>query len=507
MSIQLEVFMESSHIVPIQLSGSGPRYRQIAQYYEGLLSSGTIAPGEKLPAIRRLAADLQVNTVTVVKAYDLLAQKQLVIKTPGSGVFAAGGQETPCRSSDFNSDELFRDDEIQLIHGTEIDIPADAVNLATATPSSDLFPVGHFKKALNEVLDRDGAAALGYDESSGFFPLREVVCSLLADSYGIAASPEHLQIISGAQQGIDIAAKAILSRNDWALLEDPTYPGASAVFASRGAGTVSVPLNRGGIDLSQLEASVKRYRPKVMYCMSEFQNPTSISYRASCRAGLLEIARTYGMYIIEDDYVSDLRFSRSRAVPLLKALDRPEDPRVIYIKSFSKLIMPGLRIGFLLSPAPILRSMLQAKHMTDISSSGLLQRAFTLYLQSGAWEEHLAYRRELYRRRSQVCLDALTSLKSLGFRFTPPQGGVHFWLTLPEGLSARALFRQAAARGVLCAPGNVFRSGNRDYDDHIRISTAAAGEGEIRRGIHLLAETAAAMLHRGKGLHHRSPIL
>ncbi len=499
--------MESLDIVPIQFTDISPRYQQIAEYYEDLLVSGTIAPGEKLPAIRRLAAVLQVNSVTVVKAYDLLAHKQLVIKTRGSGVFAAGRKDADFDRSHFNSDELFRDDEIQLIHGTEIDIPAEAINLATATPSSDLFPVSHFRKALNEVLDRDGAEALGYDESSGYYPLRETVCTLLADSYGIAASAEHLQIISGAQQGIDIAAKALLSPKDWAVLEDPTYPGAAAVFASRGAGTLSVFLNREGIDLVQLEAAVKRHRPKLMYCMSDFQNPTAGSCSASCRTGLLDIARTYGMYIIEDDYVSDLRFSQSRTVPLLKALDRPEDPRVIYIKSFSKLIMPGLRIGFLLSPAPILRKMLQAKHMTDISSSGLLQRAFELYLRSGAWEEHLAYRRKLYESRFRVCLDALSSLESLGFRFTPPEGGVHFWLTLPEGLSARALFRKAAAGGVLCTPGNVFRTGNRDYDDHIRISTAAAGEEDIRRGIHLLAETAASMMHPGSDIHHRSPIL
>ncbi len=489
--------METNNFVSLQFNSSHPRYMQIAAHIEQLVQKGKIKPGDRLPPIRSLAQLLGVNAITVVKAYERLERGSLVTKIRGSGVYVSPVissqdvlEETYNQTTYGNRDELFQDEEIQLMHGGHIMLPPDAVNLATSTPSSDLFPVSTFRGAVNEVLDRDGGDALGYDESSGYYPLRETVSSLLERQYGIHTSPRHLQMISGAQQGIDIAAKALLRPGDYAVVEDPTYPGALAVCASRGAQVIGVPIGPGGIDLEGLESAFRRYHPKLFYCMPKYQNPSSYSYSRACIEGVLSLARQYRVCVLEDDYLSDLTYSKDPPAPSMKALDHPEDERVIYIKSFSKLLMPGLRIGFSILPPHMYQGILRAKHLTDISSSGLLQRAFDAYLRSGAWEDHLQHMKKIFHRRYDACCKALQDmLVQHGCSFTEPHGGLHFWISLPPSVSAYRLYREAASSGVICTPGNIFKAGAYLYDDRIRISIASADEHDISTGISRLAQS------------------
>jgi 2-aminoadipate transaminase len=483
--------MHSSLIVSIQSSSSVPKYRQIAEQIAGQISDGTLLPGDRLPPIRVLSEQLSVNSATIVKAYESLQKQSLVTKIPGSGVYVGSDptqrpDERKVRS-EFDDDELYLDDEIDLMQKGSIVIGEDAINFATSTPTSDMFPVAPFKEAIDTVLDRDGGRAFEYDESNGYLPLRESICTMLNEVYAVRSTPERLQIISGAQQGIDIAAKALLDPGDCVLVEDPTYTGALAVFKSRGARIVSVPMEQDGIDLVHLEKSLQYYRPKVLYLMPDYQNPTTCSYSGEKRSAVVSAARRHACYVIEDDFLSDLSFTARSSRPL-KSYDDPADERVIHIKSFSKLLMPGLRIGFLTAPMSLSRDILQAKHLTDISSAGLIQRAFDLYLRSGVWETHLSQMCHRYHARQQQLFRSLKEhLQQIDLP-PLPTGGVNLWLPLPQGISASALYRDAAAKGVLCTPGNVFRAGTRDFDDHIRLSIAAADEQQIERGIVLLSQ-------------------
>ncbi|MCK5155494.1 MAG: PLP-dependent aminotransferase family protein [Spirochaetales bacterium] len=509
-------------IVPIQLTDNGPKYLQIAGQIEQKIKDGELQPGDKLPPIRHLAGELSVNTITIVKAYEQLQGKGLVTKIKGSGVYvgalyrqspkdhthAASRENAPeAVSSDLNNDELYLDDEIELMQRGSIVLTKEQTNFATSTPTSDLFPVKAFKQALNIVLDRDGGAAFEYDVSNGYLPLREQVSTLLKSRYGIITPADRLQTISGAQQGIDIAAKALIKPGDRVLVEDPTYTGALAVFKSRGAQIVGIPMESDGINIEYLEKSMAFYKPKVLYLMPDYQNPTTCSYSSEKRQVIIDIAHQFGCYIIEDDYLSDLTFSTGERSKPLKTYDWKDDERVIYIKSFSKLLMPGLRIGFLAAPGKLSRDILQAKHLTDIASSGLIQRAFASYLHSGDWEQHLDQMRDLFRRRLNKLLEAVRKHLPTCTHFETPKGGFNLWVPLPQGIRAVDVYKAAAHEGVLCTPGNVFRAGNKDHDDHLRLSIAAVADEQIDRGIKTIAQVLHTLQTSSRSTDYISPLM
>ena len=204
-----------------------------------------------------------------------------------------------------------------------------------ATPKANLFPVTDFKKAINYVLDRDLGEAFGYQEAKGYLSLRESISEYLLNQ-NIHSTPENIQIISGAQQGLDIVAKSVLNYNDVVLVEAPTYSGAIASFRSRGVKIVQIPMLVDGVNMNKLEEIIKRYQPKMMYTMINCQNPTGYTYSMKKKEELLLLAQKYNMFILEDDYVGELIYSKQNSLSL-KSLDN--NNQVIYIKSFSKMFL------------------------------------------------------------------------------------------------------------------------------------------------------------------------
>jgi len=508
------------HIVSIQKNSREPKYLQISGQIKRQIENGELQPGDKLLPIRRLAEELSVNTVTVVKAYEQLQGIGLVTKIKGSGVYVGAllksetsnhvisfENEPETVFDDLNNDELYLDNEIEQMQLGSIVLSKKQINFATSTPTSDLFPVKAFKQALNTVLDRDGGAAFEYDVSNGYLPLREQVSAMFKSRYGILTPVDRLQIISGAQQGIDIVAKALIKPGDRVLVEDPTYTGALAVFKSRGAQIVGIPMMDDGINIEYLKKGIAFYKPKVLYIMPDYQNPTTRSYSREKRQTIIDIANRSDCYIIEDDCLSELSFSESERLKPVKTYDRGNKERVIYIKSFSKLLMPGLRIGFLSAPREIYRDILQAKHLTDIASSGLIQRAFDNYLRLGEWEQHLIQIRNLFQQRQSRLLKAVRNQLPSCRNFAAPNGGLNLWIPLPQGILASDVYKAAAHEGVLCTPGNVFSAGNRDYNDHLRLSIAAVAEEQIDRGIKTLAQVLHDLQTNTKGTDYISPLM
>ncbi len=474
--------------VSIQLTrGDIPLYIQLSEYYEKLIIEGKLKAEEKLPPIRKLAALLEVNNVTVVNAYKLLEQKGYVYTKKGSGIYVAAHNEQESQGLSVYGDEseFFEEDDIHLMNSGQIVLTENSINFASATPASDLFPVEDFKQVLMEVFDRDKGSAFGYDESNGYRPLRCSISRFLDEHYAIKAHQDEIQIISGAQQGIDVIAKALIQPGDYVLVENPTYTGALAVFKSRGAKIIGVPMAQDGVNMDMLEKFVKIYRPKLMYTMPNYQNPTTFCYAEQKKKYLLELASRHNFFIIEDDFLTDLNFNKHDTYQTLKALDRNDS--VLYIKSFSKVLMPGLRMGFLIAPTQVFREILQAKHTTDISSSGLIQRAFDLYLEKNIWGKHLQYMKKIYNNRYQKMIQELSKLEELGVRYHAPNGGLNIWLTLPDDISSTKLYQACAQKDVMFIPGKIFYVGNTGEDENnIRISYAAVYPEQIEKGIEVM---------------------
>lgn len=462
-----------------------PLYVQLYEQLRELIVNGQLSAGYLLPPVRKLAAWLEINPGTVAGAYKLLEQNGYVFSRAGSGSYVAELTSRPDEESPAGAAEA------EVV--TTRPVPAGGIDFATVMPPPDLLPVDDFKNILIEVLDRDKGNAFSYQDSQGFPPLRGAV-SLYLKAQGIRAQADNVQIISGAQQGIDIVAKALLNFGDYVFTENPTYPGAIAAFRSRGAKIIGINMASDGIDIQDMEAKIKCYRPKLLYVMANIQNPTGYSYSVSKRNRLIGLARRYNAVILEDDYISELDFSELPLAPL-KALDR--DHRVIYLKSFSKIFMPGLRLAFLLMPPPLVAPILTVKHHSDISTAGLTQRAFDLYLRKGIWQTHIAAVQRIYRERFQATLAAVEQFLP-AVQCHRPRGGLTCWLELPETVSAQALVREAERQGILLTPGTAFFP-RPAPDRFIRLSFAAPGSAEIRQGLAVLGTILARLAAAGQG--------
>ncbi|KAB3529034.1 MocR-like pyridoxine biosynthesis transcription factor PdxR [Alkaliphilus serpentinus] len=457
-------------------------YIQLYKEIKNMILRGQLGEEDRLPPVRKMANLLAVNNITVVKAYEILEQEGLVYKKIGSGTFIS--KEYIKDFIDRRPSQLYKEIEYQTVTvgQSRVKIDENMINFASGTPSAELFPIDEFKEVLNEVLDRDKGFAFDYQEGKGYYPLRQILVEYIKH-YGIYADAENIQVISGAQQGIDIISKALLNYGDYVFVESPSYTGAMAAFHSRGARMIDIPLQQDGLDLKTLEKKIRLYHPKLIYLMPNFQNPTGISYSMEKKEGLLKLCKEEGVYIVEDDYLSELNFNDENNITL-KALDLHQ--QVIYVKSFSKIFMPGLRLGFLVIPSIFNENLLIAKHATDISTSGLLQRAFELYLRRGIWQQHLLYMEGKYQERFKTMVKAIEKYLSKDVGVNIPSGGVNFWFKLPKGFSAIELHSRAETENIALAPGSLFFINNKD-DGYFRLSIASVNQSQIEAGIKRLS--------------------
>ncbi len=458
----------------IDRDSESPVYLQLYEQIKKSIAEEILPRDCRLPAIRSLAAYLRVNNITVINAYKLLEDNKFVYKRVGSGTYAMP----------LNGEINLRSDAVNVSDEIELDIDMgfgdDVINLLTASPDPGLFPVKDFRRVLNEVLERDSGRAFTYHESMGYGPLRESIAEYLRP-FGIKSDASDIHVISGAQQGIDIISKVLLTNGDYVFVESPTYNGAVAVFKSRGAKIVEIPLLTDGPDMNELEKMLRLIKPKFIYVMPNFQNPTGCTYSERKRKYLLLLCRKHNVMIVEDDYMSDLSYLDTGENPL-KGLDK--ENRVVYIKSFSKIFMPGLRVGYMIIPDSIKERVVSMKYITDISTSGLMQRVLDLYFRSGIWDRHLKYMKKEYSIRY---IEAVRAVKKYlrGASFNQPYGGLNLWIKLPCGISSPELFEKCKEKKVVFAPGTIFIKAARG-EQYMRISFAGAGPSQITEGISII---------------------
>lgn len=454
-----------------------PLYLQLFERFKDLIEENQFNE-DKLPSIRSLAKHLGVNNVTVVSAYKLLEQEGYVYSIKGSGTYV---KRLPI-AEDLS---YTAEGDMELMVSGILPIAKGSINFASISPTPDLFPIKEFKQSLVEVLDRDAGHAFLYPEITGYEPLRESISKFLLDNYNTIVDKDQILITSGGQQGLDIVAKSLISPGDVVFVENPTYSGALAQFKSRGAKIVGIPVEEKGIDLDLLKSYVKRYKPKFLYIMTNFQSPTTYSYEEEIKKEILGLASENNFYVIEDDFLTDLYYEDCLKTPL-KSIDAQN--QVIYIKSFSKIFMPGVRIGFVTLPNPLFKEIIKAKHTTDVSSSGFLQRAFDLYLRKGYWKSHIDNIKSVYGEKYKIVVRELGRLTKYGLSYVEPKGGLSFWIKLPKDLDALELYDECCEKGLAIIPGKVFFVDQSIYSNYIRISFGAVDNDSIVKGIGILED-------------------
>lgn len=374
------------------------------------------------------------------------------------------------------------DGDIELMIGGVLPISKDSINFSSVSPTPEIFPIEEFKESLIEVLDRDKGKAFMYPEINGYEPFRESISHFLYENYNMNVNKEQILVISGGQQGIDIITKTLINQGDYIFVENPTYSAAIAAFKSRGAKIIGIPMLEDGIDFDVLDKYLKRFNPKLLYMMTNYHSPTTYSYSDEKKKKLIELSEKYDFFIIEDDFLTDLSYG-DKKLPL-KSMDSLD--KVIYIKSFSKIFMPGVRIGFMTVPKKLFPSIIKAKHTTDISSSGFFQRAFDLYLKKGLWKSHIKTVRKVYSEKYNNMVQELKKLNKYGLSFVEPKGGLSIWIRLPEDIDSVDLYKECTENGVSLVPGKIFFIDDNIYTNYIRLSFGAVSKEEIISGIQVI---------------------
>ena len=356
------------------------------------------------------------------------------------------------------------------------------ISLAGGLPAPQTFPIEAFTQACNTVMARDGASALQYATSEGYAPLRQAVADMLPWD----VDPEQVLITTGSQQALDLIGKVFLDKDSRMLVETPTYLGALQAFAPQEAIAVGVASDDDGILVEDFvaQAGSGAAKARFAYVLPNFQNPTGRTLSEARRAALVAKAAELNIPLIEDNPYGELWFGEAPPAPLTAR--NPDG--CIYLGSFSKVLAPGLRVGFLVAPKSVYPKLLQAKQAADLHTPGFNQRVVAEVLKDDFLERHVPTIRALYQQQRDAMLAALErDMAGLGVTWTRPAGGMFLWLRLPEGMDAQALLPAAVARNVAFVPGSPFYAGEADPRT-LRLSFVTASSAQIDTAIAALAE-------------------
>ena len=489
--------------IPIDRDSPVALYRQIERFLREQIQTGALAPETRLPATRELAAGLGVSRITVTNAYAELEAEGLVYSRQGSGTFVApplGPLPEPQGERPIADWPLWQQ---QLLSRTwvpgqrELDrlaesiMRSDVISLYGGFGDIELFPADEVRRTLQSVLRRDGPQALGYGEQRGYPPLRATVAQILS-SQGVPTRPEHVLGTSGSQQALALVAWSLLRPGDVVLVESPTYTGAIDLFRSLDVRLLGVPMDEEGMLVEPLEEGLRSSRPQLIYTIPTFQNPTGTCRSGRRRRQVIGLADRYNVPILEDDFAGDLRYE-GHAQPALRAL--APGGRVIYTSTFSKMLVPGLRVGFLVAEGPVYERLLACKKVIDLATSSLAQRVLEAYITVGRYQAHLRRICRVYRSRRDTMLAALERCMPPGTAYQTPQGGLFIWLRLPAGLSAIELAPLAGEEGVAFAPGPLFSPGGH-AQSYLRLNFVMHPPEVIEDGILRLGRAVERLLAR-----------
>ncbi len=463
-----------------------PLYRQLSSNIAELISRGDIRVGDRLPATRELAGQLGLNRTTISAAYALLEEQGLIHGHVGRGSFVAS---RPGFSGDLADVEPAVDWDAILpgpeLQASNLAYPIE-ISFSSSRPSREAFPLASFRRLAREVIDGPQVAdILQLGSPHGYGPLRRYLYEE-ATAAGTAGPDDDLIITNGCQQAWDLLARTLAPAGTPVVLEDPLYHGLWQVFAQAGAEVIPAPVTTSGVDTSVLEQLFQRHRPRLAVLTPSFQNPTGATIPLNQRHRVIELAQQHNVVLLESDIYSELRY-RETSLPRLKQLDT--GGRVVLLGSYSKVAFPGLRVGWIIAPRPLVAHLAALKQLSDLHSDHLSQAVLLRFAESGELRKHIERTRHAGSRRLDAVLRACREHLPPGARFTQPDGGMSLWVELPAPLRSAELLARAQAQGVDFLPGSYF-SAERSHPRGLRLSFGGLLPEQIERGVRIIGEAA-----------------
>jgi DNA-binding transcriptional MocR family regulator len=456
-----------------------PLYAHLVTLLESAISRGDLPSGARVLPERELARKLQISRTTVVSAYRELEARGLLRGYVGRGTFVCAAPDPSgapfawrgkiASAALRSSDSTLRD---ALRHSND----ARVLSLAAGEPAIDCFPTAAFRQAVEQVLKRDASAVWRHGPTEGQSALREAI----AERFGVPA--ESVLVLAGAQQGLDLLARCLVDPADAVIIDRPGYLGAIQSFRAAGAKLIGCDVARA--DMDELEDLLVRYRPKLIYTNPTFHNPTGVTIPIRARRELLKLAERYRVPIVEDAAYGELYFNDAPP-PSLRDLDTQNI--VIHLNSFSKVLAPGLRLGWLSAAPSIVDQIAIIKQRLDPHTQNLVQFVMTRLIGDGSFDAHLKTLRAEHARRCAMMLAAIQRHVPPGMlRFSRPQGGLYLWCRMPAGTSSRALLEKALAAGVAFVAGHAFYP-DPGGESELRICFSSVAPDDIDAAVRRLA--------------------
>lgn len=458
---------------------------QIVKEIKKNIDRGILKPGSQLPSIRIFSKTNNVSHVTVSKAYKKLEKIGLIELVHGKGAFVKN-RKSSCtgyatvdsfdRSNWLSSLRTYVDSSAY----TSINKKRIRFDFSEAIINPKLLPSDYLAEKVNQTLISSPKIISSYGLAQGEQKIRENIKNYIEKNGGFETSISNMIITSGVQQGIDIVAKAFIGPGDIVLVEESSYVHALEVFSSRGAKIIAVPMDEYGLKINKLHTLCLEHKPKLVYTIPTFHNPTGVTLSLTRRKQLLNLARDHQFLIVEDDSWSDIYFDDKVPPPAIKSLDK--EGCVIYLKGFSKYLSPGCRIGVIIPSDIIFPHLLASKLITDLGSPILTQQAASSFFNTNRMDDHLIkLRTALEIRRNQFILLLEKHLPSV-VKWSEPTGGLNIWLTLPSGTDTLELLEEAVKKGISFLPGS-FCDKNGKKSRHLRLSFSYIDTSDIVDGL------------------------
>jgi DNA-binding transcriptional MocR family regulator len=485
-----------SILIKIDTGSATPFFRQIIDQIIALVDSGALKVGTRLPSSRSLADKLGVNRSTVYHAYQELWSLGYLESRPGSystirkrtkvaimkndpavGLIDWSKQTTPASAQLYSA----FDKEAALLNETS---DSGVINFIPLSPDPHLLPVDPFRKCMSEVIVSEGASLLGYGDLLGYQPLREYIAGRLR-LHSVSVTADEIMITSGAQNALELLVKALVRPASSLAFERPSYARALDIFRLSGAKMFEIPMDEEGMDLETLERVLKQVPIALVYTIPNFHNPTGVAYSQRTRENLIKLCEQYKMPLVEDGFEEEMKYF-GRAVLPIKSMDSRKV--VIYLGTFSKVLFPGLRVGWIAADRALIRRLAPVQRAATVTGNLLVQAALNRFCHKGYYDLHLKRMHRIYRQRMQTALKAIKAcMNPRQVLWVEPNGGYTIWfglkhLVISEEEAMQYIFR----KGVMVLPGShhFYRP---SPDVYFRLSIAHLEEQQIEKGLHRLA--------------------
>ncbi len=475
--------------------GKTPMYYQLYEWLRQAILAGRMRPGQRLPPTRDLAQSLSVSRSTILLAFDYLLTEGYIEGRTGSGTFVTSTIPEELLQMRTGGDEIEEAPRRRLRLSRRAETMSDTtwgntrdgeiLPFRPGIPALQEFPYDLWLRILAREIRFMPREKFGYDDPAGYFPLRHVLADYLRVARAIRCEPEQIIIVNGSQQALDVAGRVLLDAGDCAWIEDPGYPGAREALRASGAHLIPVPLDAEGLDIAAGAAS--RSSPRLVYVTPSHQYPLGITMSLRRRLELLDWAAKSEAWILEDDYDSEYRYG-GKPLSSLQGLD--QNHRVIYMGTFSKVLFPALRLGYLVVPAELIPSFVAAKALSDRNSPVIEQATLTAFIRDGHFGRHVRKMRILYHERQKVLLDAVAAELQGALLLKPADTGLHIVGWLRRGANDEELSQQAQDAGVWLSPLSAYTM-EHSRNAGVVLGYAAYNEEEIRKCVARLATVLA----------------